>query len=132
SMAQNRGFATMAGAMFVVDDTRSKEPAAIDPQSLPKDEDASIAADATAMLVDLEAADSGAALVRARAEYVDDYSQGAALRPTITVFPARGIVLQDHHRYAAVLTTRVKTKDGSAIGPSPTFQAIRDGQRRTT
>jgi hypothetical protein len=135
--ASSDGFGTTAGAMFRIDDRSAggagtPPPAALDEASFPADEDASVGSSATVMIVDLSAATPGAALVRARVEYHDDSSLGAKTRPLLVVFPARGVVLAEKHRYAFVLTTGVKAKDGKALGPSADFAAVRDGKNRTT
>ncbi len=135
-LAGSNGFGTTAGAMFRIDDTAkggaTPPAAALDPATFPADEGASVAAGATAMIVDLEATDAALALVPARVEYHDDSSIGAKTRPLLVVFPARGVVLAEKRRYAFVLTTGIKTKDGQALSASAGFAAVRDGGTRDT
>jgi dienelactone hydrolase len=123
------GFGTTAGALFEIDDLTAGKPAAIDPKSLPATEADSTSAAATVMLVDLAAADAKSALVPARVDYHDD---GGKARPLLVVYPARGVVLEEKHRYAAVLTTGVRTPDGQSVAASKTFAAVRDGAQRST
>jgi hypothetical protein len=130
------GFGTSAGAIFAIDDltedAASPKPAAIDVGTLPASEAASTGPNATAMIVDLDATGPSTALVPARADYRDDTSVGAMVPPRLVVWPARGILLAEKHHYAVVLTTGVATTDKKPIVPSATFQAIRDGQQRSS
>ncbi|MEO7328436.1 MAG: hypothetical protein ABI193_07660, partial [Minicystis sp.] len=128
------GFGNTGGAIFEINDLTGAMPAAaaIDVKTLPANEADSLAATASAMIIDLDATDAKDALVPARADYHDDTSIGSKTRPLLVVYPARGIVLRDKRSYAVVLTTAIKTKDGKAIEPSPTFAAIRDGKQRSS
>lgn len=133
-LAQLDGFGTTAGAIFAIDD-HTKEmvaPAAIDPATLPATEGDTTSASATVMLVDLEAASAATALVPARAEYHSDAPNGATTPPLLVIYPARGVVLAEKHRYAAVLTTGVHAEDGTPVSPSARFVAVRDGEQRTS
>lgn len=131
------GFGTSAGALFRIDDLAAAPdaeglPAAarVDVGSLPRTEDETVGPAATVMLIDLEAPDASTALVRARVDYRDDRSLGAELRPLLVIYPARGVVLAEGRRYAAVVTTGVRTEGGAAVQPSATLRAIADGSRR--
>src|SRR5262249_28742309 len=64
-----------------------------------------------------------------RAGIQDDRARGSRSPPVLSVLPARGIVLAEGHRHAAILTTGVTADGGVAIGASATFAAIRDGSR---
>ena len=132
--SQVDGFGTTAGAIFAIDDhTKEKTaPAAIDLKTLPAKEDDTTAASATVMLVDLQADSPATALVPARVDYHSDAPNGATTPPLLVIYPARGVVLAEKHRYAAVLTTGVHAKDGVPVSPSARFVAVRDGQQRGT
>ncbi len=106
-LGQLDGFGTTAGAIFAIDDhtQEAAAPAAIDAATLPATEADTTSASATVMLVDLEAASAATALVPARAEYHSDAPNGATTPPLLVIYPARGVVLAEKHRYAAVLTT---------------------------
>jgi hypothetical protein len=133
-LGQLDGFGTTGGAIFAVDDHTGMKvaPAAIDVATLPQNEADSTGAAATAMLVDLEATTAATALIPARADYHSDAPNGSTTPPLLVIYPARGIVLAEKHRYAAVLTTGVHTKDAKPVGASAKFIAIRDGKARTT
>lgn len=48
----------------------------------------------------------------------------------LSVRPAPGVALHGSRRYAAALTTRVRAVDGTPLGASPAFVAVRDGRGR--
>ena len=133
-LGQVDGYGTTAGAIFAIDDHTGMKvvPATIDSATLPKTEADSTGAAATAMLVDLEAKTAATALIPARVDYHSDASNGSTTPPLLVIYPARGIVLAEKHRYAAVLTTGVHAKDGTPVGASAKFIAVRDGKQRTT
>ena len=133
-LGQVDGFGTTAGAIFAIDDHTMMKvaPAAIDGATLPQNEADSLGATATAMLVDLEAKTAATALIPARVDYHSDAPNGSTTPPLLVIYPARGVVLAEKHRYAAVLTTGVKTKEGTAVGASARFTAVRDGKQRTS
>lgn len=109
------GFGRNSGAMFVVDDPASPCGGAateIDPASLP----------GAAFIVDLDPATPGADV------RVPTIAGWQPRFHTITVQPD-GVVLAPGHRYATILTTGVRARDGSPLAPSPAFAAIRDGNR---
>ncbi len=128
------GFGTTGGAIFEIDDLSGAMPVAatVDVKTLPASEADSIGATASAMIIDLDAAEAKDALVPARADYHDDTGLGATTKPLLVVYPARGVVLREKRAYAVVLTTAIKTVDGKAIAASKTFAAIRDGKQRST
>jgi dienelactone hydrolase len=138
TLATQRGFGLNAGAVFRVDVMDQTEPdsdrplaATIDPRSLPSSEAASIADDSSVFLVDLDATSGDKARVPCRAAFHDDRATGSEISPVLAVLPARGIVLEEGHRYAAVLTTRVRGDESTAIGPSKEFRAIVEGSRQS-
>ncbi len=133
-LGQLDGFGTTAGAIFAIDDHTQEEaaPAALDAATLPATEADTTSASATVMLVDLEAASAATALVPARAEYHSDAPNGATTPTLLVIYPARGVVLAEKHRYAAVLTTGVHAKDGTPVSPSARFVAVRDGEQRAS
>lgn len=130
-MGKLDGFSRITHALFLVDDPDAARMddgqlagAFVDRATLPASEDACIADSSSVFLVDLEATDPSAARVRCRAAFHDDRPWGSDKHPTIAVGPARGIVLREGHRYAAVLTSRVKDASGRAVGASEAFTAL--------
>jgi hypothetical protein len=131
-----RGFGLHTGGFFRIDRTGPMEPgepeaATVDAQSLPATPEASIEASSSVFLVDLDAASAEPAVLPCRAGVQDDRAQGSASWPVVAVLPARGIVLREARRYAAVITTSV-TAGGLCVQPSAEFVAIRDGLRRSS
>ncbi|WP_394847243.1 hypothetical protein LZC95_07215 [Pendulispora brunnea] len=128
----NNGFSRVAMSLFYVDDSSSTvdgQPAAaeIDKASLPATE-ADCKGDASSVfLVDLEASDAAQARIGCRAAF--HTNERAGTRSSIAVGPARGTVLKEGHKYAAVLTNRVKLASGNALTTSPDFDRIRKGDR---
>jgi hypothetical protein len=118
------GFSRIAEALFYVDDPDEDAGiATIDPTSLPVDEAACVAATSSVFLLDLQAT-GAAAFVPCRATSHDDRALGSEVfRPVVAVGPGRGVVLQEGHSYAAVMTSRVKTATGGHVGASPDFLA---------
>jgi dienelactone hydrolase len=131
ALAAQRGFGVNTGAVFRVDHasgpTEAEDAPVVDAASLPADEAASIADASSVFLLDLDAGTR----VPARVVFHDDRPQGSPRAPVLAVMPARGVVLAEGHRHAAVLTTAV-TAGGKSIGPSAAFRAIRDGEARGT
>ncbi len=66
-------------------------------------------------MLDLEAKDAASARVPCRAYFQDDRSIGSESRPVVAVGPARGVVLEEGHRYAAVMTSRVRDQAGRPV-----------------
>lgn len=126
------GFSRIALALFYMDDPTAPldmngNPGAdlLDPTSLPTDE-ADCSADSSAVfLLDLAATDPTTARVPCRAQFHTDSSPKA--RSLLAVGPARGALLVEGHKYAAVVTSRVKDVKGRAITASKDFAALRDG-----
>lgn len=131
ALGAQRGFGVNTGAMFRVDHaagpTEAEDAPVVDAASLPASEDASIADTSSVFLLDLDAS----ARVPARVVFHDDRPQGSPRAPVLVVMPARGVVLAEGHRHAAVLTAAV-TAGGKNLGPSAAFRAIRDGEARST
>ncbi|HEX8791689.1 MAG TPA: hypothetical protein VF765_12125 [Polyangiaceae bacterium] len=132
-LAKMDGFSRTALALFYVDDTAAPQTAdgqagfaKIDPKTLPDSESACLADTSAAFLVDLAATDPAKARIPCRALYHQDVRSPAA-RTDVAVGPARGVVLQPAHPYAAVLTSRVKSTDGRAVQASADFLKVRSG-----
>ena len=126
------GFSRITHAFFLIDAPDAPKDelgqiagAVIDRASLPHDEDACISDGSSVFLVDLEAPDAASARVRCRAAVQDDRPWGSDKHPVVAVGPARGIVLREGHKYAAVLTNRVRDASGRAVSPSAAFSALR-------
>ena len=123
------GFSRAALAIFYVDDPSAPlddngniAAAAIDPATLPVNEAACVADGSSVFLVDLAATDPASARVACRAEiHTETAGKGRAL---VAVGPAQGLLLQEGHAYAAVLTSRVKDASGRAVGASADFLAV--------
>lgn len=135
TLARQRGFGVNAGAVFRIERPRDVDPitsapvsASVDADSLPGSEDASLAGDAAVMLIDLDATSPASARVPCRAAFHDDRPNGAESPPVLAVVPARGVVLAEKHRYAAVLTTAVTADGGEAVAASADFASIRDAE----
>lgn len=118
------GFSRTAHAFFYVDDVGTQTEAGeigiadIDVASLPRTP-ADCASDASSMfLVDLEASDPAKARVQCRAFFHDDRPFLGVSRPYVVAGPARGVLLEEKHRYAVVMTSRVKDVKGRAVRAS--------------
>jgi dienelactone hydrolase len=123
------GWSRIAPVLFAIEDvslpaTDTGEPAGagVDRTSLPADEDACKSDGSSVYVIDLEAADPAAARIPCRASILDerDLESGRFL---VAIGPARGVVLAEGHRYAAVLTNRVKREGGGKLGASADFAA---------
>ena len=126
------GFSRIAMSLFFVDDPTAPTneegeigAAAIDPKSLPFDEKACVADGSAVFVIDLAATDPAKARIPCRAAFHHDRS--VKVRPLVAVGPARGIVLEEAHAYATVMTSRVKDASGHAVAASAAFKALRDG-----
>jgi hypothetical protein len=129
------GFSRVGMALFYVDDTSAPlddqdepTPSTIDPASLPLNEDACVADTSAVFLVDL-AAEPSKARVRCRAGAHDDRARLSKTRPVVAVGPGLGVVLEESHAYAAVITSRVKDTDGRNVAATADFQALVAGTR---
>ncbi|NUO50006.1 MAG: hypothetical protein HOV80_14215 [Polyangiaceae bacterium] len=132
ALGRLNGFGLISGAMFRVDSTREKDesgapaPALVDEASLPASASDCLVPTSSVLIVELETG----ALVPCRAAYQDDRPNGSISRPVLAVLPARGVILAEGRRYAAVLTRNL-IAGGEAIAPSDTFRRIRGGARDT-
>lgn len=125
------GWSRIAPAIFLVDDTRKPKNsdtgeaagAALDRASLPFDEDACMADTSAVFVVDLEATDASKARIPCRAVLLDERDADSG-RVYLGVGPARGIVLEEGHKYAAVVTNRLKAEDGQPVGATKAFQDL--------
>lgn len=138
-LAKLDGFSRITHAFFLVDDPQAPKDelgqsagATIDRTTLPHDEDACIADTSSVFLVDLEATGPASARVRCRSAVQDDRPWGSDKHPVVAVGPARGIVLREGHKYAAVLTSRVRDANGHAVAPSAAFSALRNASSDPT
>jgi len=128
-IAKMNGFSRVAFSNFYVDDPNapplddgSVAPAKIDTSTLPQNENDCTKDSSSVFLLDLEATDGASARLPCRASVSSwDLSK---TRPTLGVGPARGLVLAAKHRYATVVTSRVKTQDGKSIGPAADFTKL--------
>ncbi|HEY3818881.1 MAG TPA: hypothetical protein VGL81_17035 [Polyangiaceae bacterium] len=132
-LAKMDGFSRTALAMFYVDDytqplddNGNVGTALLDATTFPPDETSCVADTSSMFLIDLDATDPTKARVTCRAMAHVDYIN-AQTRQLAVVGPARGVVLDEAHHYAAVLTSRVKTSDGRPLTASADFQAVASG-----
>jgi len=118
-LAQRSGFCASCNITFGVDGE-------LDPDTLTAGAEpgASASVDDAIALVDID--ESSPALGEAVPLRVQ-YDAGAGL---LAIRPARGHVLRGGRRYAAVVTDRVRGKDGHALAAAPAFAALRDGGAR--
>lgn len=130
ALADMDGFSRVALANFYVDDTAAPADAngdvafaVLDPKTFPADETACVADTSGVFVLDLDATDATKARIPCRGMYHQDYEKPTA-RTLAAIGPARGVVLQPAHHYAAVLTSRIKTTDGRAVMASSDFQKV--------
>lgn len=107
------GFGANSAIFFRVEGT-------LDPSSLPATPAASLAADASVFLIDIDAASPTA---MQRVPVAVEYS---ATRGYLTLRPADGSPLEAGRAYAAVVTRRVLGMDGRSIAPASSFAEVRD------
>lgn len=122
SLAHTRGFGVYGGAMFEIlgdapDDTKLPRGAAGD----------CTGKDSPTYFVDLDAGK----VLECRARWSDDNILNPRMEttPALVVTTARGVVLPERHRIAVLLTSGVVNKKGVPLAASPSFAAIRDGER---
>ncbi|MGD0528745.1 MAG: hypothetical protein ABSE49_26650 [Polyangiaceae bacterium] len=132
-LAKMDGFSRIALAMFYIDDTTqpldangNTGSALLDATTFPSGEAACVADSSAMFLLDLDATDPTMARVTCRAMLHEDYINPQT-RQLAVVGPATGIVLDEAHHYAAVLTNRVKTTDGRTPAASADFEAVVSG-----
>jgi hypothetical protein len=126
------GFSRAALSMFYIDDLSAPTDddgnptgADIDRASLPDSEKACVSDASSVFLVDLEAADAASARLPCRALFHTNTNKKNA--PLVAVGPGRGFLLEEGHRYAAVLTSRIKDTSGKKIAASDTFKKLASG-----
>jgi hypothetical protein len=129
------GFSRIALSLFYVDDTISPRDddgnymaAKIDRASLPAGEKDCVADTSSVFLIDLEASDPTKARIFCRARFHEDGPLSKS-RTLVAVGPARGVVLAEGHKYATVLTSRVKDRSGQHLHASADFLKISGGDR---
>ena len=116
------GYSRAALALFYVDDPTAPlddlgniAAADLDPTTLPADEAACVADASSVFLIDL----ATGARAPCRAEL--HVEAAGKLRPLVAVGPAQGLLLEEGHAYAAVLTSRLKDQKGRAVQASAGF-----------
>ncbi len=130
-LSKMNGFSRAAMSVFYIDDA-SLPPtdegdvaaAAIDPASLPATEKDCVADGSSVFLLDLDATDPAKARVACRAQNHVEAGLSKA-RPLVGVGPARGVILDEGHRYAAVLTSRIKDKSGKHVAASAELTSVK-------
>lgn len=132
-LGKMNGFSRVALSLFDVDDTQAPlddngeyVSAKIDGATLPIKETDCIADGSSIFLIDLEATDPAKTRILCRGQFHEDGALSRS-RPVLAIGPARGIVLAEGHKYATVLTSRVKDKSGNALMASADFKKLRDG-----
>lgn len=121
AFAHSPGFGVYGGAFFAV------EGGVVQTSNFPTGAagDCSKASDA-AFLFDVDAG----ATIPCRLDWVDERAFGDKdVPPTLTVRPARGVVLAEGHRILAALTDAIRSDSGATLTATQDFQAIRDGRR---
>ncbi len=136
-LGKANGFSRVALSLFVIDDLAAGSddngdpmPATLDAATLPKTEADCVADGSAVFFLDLAAADPAKTRVPCRAAFHDDRAR-ATSRPVLAVGPARGVLLEEGHAYAAVVTSRVKDDKGRKLGASSDFRAVAGGDRGT-
>ena len=136
-LGKANGFSRTALSLFYVDDTAAPRddngdpsPATLDAASLPRTESDCTADGSSVFLLDLAATDAAKVRVPCRAAFHDDRTI-ATSRPVLGVGPARGILLEEGHAYATVVTSRVKDATGKKLSPSSDFRAVAGGDHST-
>lgn len=126
-LAKTNGFSRIAASIFYVDDVGNVDrdgnivSGKVAPSSLPRSEAECVSDTSSVYLIDLEQPDASKARIPCRALFHDD-SFASDTRPMLAVAPARGILLEEGHRYAAVLTSRVKSESGQSLTASADFK----------
>lgn len=132
ALGRLNGFGLTSGALFRVDsrtetdESGAPAAAAVDAGSLPEGPEGCLTPTSSVLLVAL---DTGA-LLPCRAAYQDDRPNGSLSRPVLAVLPARGVVLEEGTRYAALVTTHL-TASGQPVAPSQSFREVVAGARDT-
>ncbi|WP_083457687.1 hypothetical protein [Sandaracinus amylolyticus] len=119
SLHEIDGFGVSSPVFFYFD-------GALDPASLPADARASLLEDASVFLVDADPASPTAS------ERVPVVARWDATEQRLSLQPLDGHPLIEGTRYAAVVTTRVRSSEGAAIEAAEQFAIIRDATARPT
>jgi len=115
--SRQRGFSISAAIFFRFD-------APIDPASLPQTVEASLEADASVYLVNVDP-DSPLVGERVPVRFRFEHYEGEAIgRDWLSVLPYPGFPLDETTTYAVVVTSRVLATDGSALQAAPDFATI--------
>jgi hypothetical protein len=101
----------------------------IDPATLPATAAASLADDAAVYLVDVDPASPERGQRTPIVAHFRPAKGGTIGDNSLAVRPYPGFPLREGTTYALVLTDRLRTLDGTAFAPSPTFAAMRDDGR---
>lgn len=128
-LAKTNGWSRIASVMFLVDDptapadpdTGEKPTVVVDIDSLPVDEEACKSDASSIFLIDFETG----ARVPCRGIVTDGSDSGN--RSFLGIGPARGVVLEEGHKYVAVMTNRVRA-GGQRIVATDDFKAAAAGQ----
>jgi alpha-beta hydrolase superfamily lysophospholipase len=113
ALADLDGFGTLSPVYFQFEGS-------IDPATLPVDEAASTAGDASVFLLD---ADTGSPDAFQRVAATMHWN---ATQHTLALRPALGHPLSPGRRYAAVITRSLKAADGTPVDAAPAFALVRD------
>ncbi len=135
SLAQMDGFSRTSMSLFYLDDLGkpldedgNRPTALVDVKTLPASEAECMSDSSSVFFIDLEATDPSKARIPCRAAFRNP--KGTKTRPVLGVGPGRGIVLEEGHRYAAVITSRVKTKEGLSLSGTAEWVKATDGDRK--
>ncbi len=98
----------------------------LDPSSLPADPPASLRADASVQLVDVDPTSPERGQRRlVQLHWQSEVAEGSYWQPnTLAVMPILGRPLRPKTRYAAVVTSRVRADGGGSIAPSSDLQEV--------
>ena len=123
ALAHSRAFGVYGGAIFELTG------GAPDRARLPKGAHGDCtSASSPIFLIDLDAG----VLLECQAGWTDLAPFGETdVTPTLTVRASAGVALPEGHRVAVVLTSSLVSTDQKPLEASPTFTALRDGQRAT-
>lgn len=125
-LARTNGWSRIAPALFALDTVGpdgSLTAADLDDATLPFDEAACASEGSSVILLDLETRTR----VPCRATRVRERDRGLGM-DFLAVGPARGLVLAEGRRYAAVLTSRVRDRRGRPLSAPPAFHEAMGGR----
>jgi predicted esterase len=106
----------------------------IDPASLPKDPPASVAADSSVQLVDVDPTSPEKGKRRlVQIHWQGEAAEGSYWQPnTLAVMPILGRPLRPKTRYAVVATNKLRAKGGGPIAPSADLEEVLGSRPATT